>query len=286
MSNRIGGDMPGRRVIGVAAIAAVVLGCTPSPPSEESDMSSLEKEAGQLRVDLVSRGRILFSHHSVGRNILEGARSVLEEAGFGSLNVIPLEESASREGPALIDASGGTNGDPLSKIEFFVDTIRSESAGRLDMALMKLCYVDFNPRTDVDALVRAYADALNGLKRDYPQILFAHATSPLTTRPSGWKPALQRMLGREVWEDASNVKRWEYNRKLREAFPSDPLFDIAALESAGVDGKAVVFRQGTESYPALDRRLSSDGGHLNEAGRRRIGAEFLRFLAGAPLPGD
>ena len=60
-------------------------------------------------------------------------------------------------GPAWLDASGGENGDPKSKIDYFANTIRNNTSLRPKLAFMKFCYVDFNPHTNVDELFAYYA---------------------------------------------------------------------------------------------------------------------------------
>ncbi len=180
---------------------------------------------------LIARKRVYFLHHSVGGNILAGVEQLGAEVGTAPIRMATPED-ASPDGPVLVHGSGGRNGEPLSKTEAFAALIRGGRV-RPSLAFMKLCYVDFNPRTDVEAIFSAYARTLEALEREHPEIRFAHVTTPLTRRPTDLKSRARRLLGLEVWEDASNAKRAEYNRRLVERFPSDPVFDLAEQRRPG-----------------------------------------------------
>jgi hypothetical protein len=248
--------------------------------------ANLEKESHvtktQLAADLatVRQGRILFSHMSVGTDILAGIKQLdAEIAGGGRLRPVSLQEAVASEGPALIDVSGGRNGEPRTKIDFFATTIRGGARLKPNLAFMKFCYVDFNPRTDIDDLFGYYRNTLEGLKREHPEIRFAHVTVPLMEQPTGLKWRLYRLIGREVWEDAANVKRAQFNQRLQESFGSDPVFDIARVEATTPDGRLTTFEQDGRSYLSLYPGYTEDGGHLNTAGQRAAGTAAIRFLA-------
>lgn len=247
-----------------------------------------EKERGsnvanmQLAADLaaVRQGRILFSHHSVGGNIIAGIKRLdAENSGGSHLRLTSLEEAIAFKEPVLIDVSGGRNGEPKTKIDFFAATIRGESRLKPDLAFLKFCYVDFNPRTDVGDLFGYYRSVFEALKREHPEIQFAHVTVPLTVRPTGLKWRLFRFIGKEVWEDTANVKRAEFNRRLKESFGSDHVFDLARVEATAPDGRLTTFEQGGQSYQSLYPGYTEDGGHLNMVGQQVAGAAAIRFMA-------
>jgi hypothetical protein len=234
-----------------------------------------------LATDLgvVRQARIAFSHHSVGVNILAGIERLDAGSTGTRLRLASLEEAAALEGPVLAHGGGGSNGAPKSKIDFFAATIRSQPRLKPDMAFMKLCYVDFNPSTDVDDLFSYYRRTLESLKSEHPEIRFAHVTVPLFRRPTDLKSSLRRLLGLEVWEDAANVKRSEYNRRLVENFGSDALFDLARAEATGPSGDTSSFEHGGGRYLSLYPSYTEDGGHLNQLGQREVGAAAIHFLA-------
>lgn len=236
----------------------------------------------QLAADLgvLRRGRILFSHHSVGGNILMGIKRLdAEITGEGRLRLSSLTEAIISTSPTLIDVSGGRNEEPKTKIDFFAATIRSETHLKPDLALMKLCYVDFNPQTDVDELFGYYRKTLEALKREYPEIRFAHVTTPLTIQPKGLKQRIFRFIGRDVREDAANIKRAEFNRRLKESFDPNSVFDLAHVEATAPDGHLTTFEQGGKNYLSLYPGYTEDGGHLNKAGQQIVGGAAIRFMA-------
>jgi hypothetical protein len=236
----------------------------------------------QLAADLavVRQGRILFSHHSVGANIIMGVKRLDSEIHGGShIRLVSLEEAATSKGPMLIHFSGGQNGEPKTKIDSFAASIRGGTRPKPDLAFMKFCFVDFNPRTDVDDLFGYYRSIIEALKREHPEIRFAHVTVPLTTWPTGLKWRVFRFIGKEVWEDAANVKRAEFNRRLKESFGADSVFDLARVEALAPDGHLTTFEQGGQSYLSLYPGYTEDGGHLNTVGQQVAGAAAIQFMA-------
>jgi hypothetical protein len=268
----------------MSLLLAAAIACSPPAPSGRSQGES-KVMSQQLAAELgvVRQHRILFSHHSVGANILSGIERLDAEAGGGQLRIGSLEEGGPG-GPALVHVSGGRNTQPKSKIDYFAASIRNGTGPKPDLAFMKLCFVDFDPRTDVGDLFSHYQRSLESLKREHPEIRFAHVTAPLFKRPTDLKSSLRRLLGLEVWEDAANVKRSEFNRRLKEGFPDDPVFDLASAEATGPDGDASTFRENGQSFPSLHPRYTDDGGHLNAVGQRVVGAAAIRFLADALRP--
>jgi hypothetical protein len=179
----------------------------------------------------------------------------------------------------LIEFEGGKNGDPEGKIDAFAATIRGESRLKPDLAFMKFCFVDFNPRTNVDELFNYYRKTIDELKKEHPEIRFAHITVPLTERPTGLKWRIFRLIGKEVWEDEANVKRAEFDRLLKESFGADPVFDLSRIEATTPDGHLTTFEERGQSYLSLYPGYTEDGGHLNTLGQQVAGKAFIHFMA-------
>jgi len=59
----------------------------------------------------------------------------------------------------------------------------------------------------------------------------------------------------------------------------EPLFDLAAIQSARPGGGRMVFESNGKEYLALAPELTSDGGHLNEQGKRVVAEALLAELA-------
>ena len=273
-------------VVVVAAVVVVVVGCEPAV-CEGSCASPDPQQHGapmtpQLAADVSTArtARIYFLHHSVGANLISGVQQIDAEVGGGKLKMVPLPSSSSVRGPAVVHGPGGENTSPKSKIDSFAAAIAQQPV-KPELAFMKLCYVDIDPKTDVDDLFAHYRQTLRSLARAHPSIRFAHVTVPLTTSPTSLKATLRRALGLPVWEEASNVKRHAFNARLKEEFDGDPIFDLALAESTGPDGLVQGFVVDGRTYPSLDPRYTDDGGHLNAIGERVVGAALLRFVAQA-----
>lgn len=264
----------------VAALAGVSGGCNRA--------TKIDPEAMTLKPDVKSelesaeKVRFFFSHHSVGANLLEGARSISSAVG-GDLKIASFGDGAAAAGPGWIEAVGGENGDPKGKVDYFANALR-DPAFKPDLALMKFCYIDFDRDTDVNAVFDHYRDALIALKKARPDVRFAHATVPLRVTPTGIKSSIMRTFGRDVGQDVANAKRAEYNRRLMETFAGDPIFDLSKAESTRPDGSRETFQFHGKEYYALVPAYSSDGGHLNELGKRVIASELIRFVAQAGKP--
>ncbi len=231
-------------------------------------------------VSLVRGARIFFLHQSVGANVLEGVERLDVEVAGPKLRMVTLPAASTVAGPAVVHGSGGDNAAPTSKIDFFARAIAEAPGLAPELAFLKLCYVDVDPATDVDALFAHYRHTLRGLAVRYPEIRFAHVTVPLTTSGRGLKSALRRFLGLPVWQDAANVKRSAFNERLKAEFADAPIFDLAHIESTGPDGVSS-FVWNAHSYPCLDASYTNDGGHLNATGERVVAAAWLRFVAAA-----
>ena len=236
-----------------------------SPGYAEEQAVSLTK----ADVEAAARQRVLFAHQSVGANILDGVRKLADENNVK----LTITESRSDQGktPAIFQFMVGRNGDPLGKIKDFVST--SSSFSDIDVALMKICYVDLNKSSDATAVAKTYADAIKTLQRAHPSTRFIAITSPLTAVPSGAKAWVKSLIKGSSPELADNEKRKEFNDYLRKEFDKDHLFDLAALEAEKAvadDGKEI---------QVMRPSLTDDGGHLNAAGQRIVGAAFIKLLA-------
>ena len=88
-------------------------------------------------------------------------------------------------------------------------------------------------------------------------------------------------LGLGTSKDANNVRRNRFNDLLRAEYAGEPLFDVARAESTRADGRRAGFTHDGTFVDAMRRELTSDGGHLNDEGRRVVAQEFARSLAAA-----
>ena len=210
---------------------------------------------------------ILFGHQSVGQNLLEGIRD-LAPAPAAKFSIAPFRV--------------GRNHDPASKLEHFATVVRSEAAQGARLALFKFCYVDIDENTDVRALFDSYARTMDSLRREFPGLRFGHVTVPLRSVSSGLLTRLRHLAGRHHAQVRRNAARHRFNELLRRHVASESLFDIAAVEARGVDGEPRTTPGREGPLPVLAPEYTSDGGHLNDLGRRVVAREFLAFIERQP----
>jgi len=243
-------------------------------------------QAGLERLDEISADewealanrRIFFGHQSVGQNIIDGLTGIMARRPSIRLSVRETSRLEDFAKPVFGHALIGKNKDPLSKIERFREIMDGGVGRSVDIAFFKLCFVDIDHTTDIEALFRDYGDSLADLTEKYPDVKFVTMTVPLISRPVGIKARLKELLGRLPWDEADNVKRNVYNDLLRERFKGS-LFDLAAIESRIGGERKATFEKDGKSYDLLYKPYTSDGGHLNAAGRQIIAIELLSFLA-------
>jgi len=226
----------------------------------------------------LAQTRILFGHQSVGANIVDGVRDVLRSQPQIRLDIVE-EVAGTDERPAFVHFAAGRNTQPLSKIEDFTGRLRA-SAVKPDVAFLKFCYIDVNAGTDVRNLFERYRTTMAELKSVAPQTRIVHLTVPLRVVQSDWKVPVKRLIGRPIGGYADNIRRNEYNDLLRAEYAGrEPLFDLAAIQSARPGGGRMVFESNGKEYLALAPELTSDGGHLNEQGKRVVAEALLAELA-------
>lgn len=250
------------------ALAALGLGatlaCNEAQANKPADPASLVDAQLQEDLKLLGESKIFFGHHSVGDDLLAGIKALSEAAK------IPV---------AIQEARPGKNGDPQAKVADWLKMAATLPAGS-EVAMMKFCYADFMPNTDVDAVFKAYTEAVETLRKERPDLSILHITTPLTVSNDGFMTKLKRMFGREVWDDQAALTRQRYNELLRQKFEGkEPFFDLAEWESKGSGTPSLLEVGGTkvEVLPALYAR--DKGGHLNELGQQTGGKELARTLA-------
>ncbi|MFZ5622103.1 MAG: hypothetical protein ACOY5W_13895 [Pseudomonadota bacterium] len=262
----------------IAAILmlATLTACQPEPTAEPFRMTDT------LQQDLatVSGARIFFGHQSVGRNVMQGLEDLQNDLGKTQVTVLEMDGAAPELPDAfLLHSRVGENTRPASKCDDFkrqVDAL----AGRVDYALLKFCYIDINENSDVDAIFGYYRRTLDDLKARHPDITFVHVTSPLRHTASGPGVWIREVMGKPNRSKLANIKRNEFNERLRSTYAGDPIFDIAASESTYPDGRRESFVKDGKTYYSLIGAYTHDGGHLNETGRRHVAADMMRTLAG------
>jgi hypothetical protein len=222
--------------------------------------------------------RVVFAHQSVGNDILDGVRTLASEAGV-NLNIVESRDAGALE-KGFSHFKIGRNGDPTGKLEEYRRALSNLGQTDVDVALVKLCYVDVTAATDATQLAERYTETIKELQGRHSHTKFVATTVPLTTVQRGPKAWIKQRLGRTPAGYIENAKREEFNDVLRQRFEPSSLLDIAHIE-AHSGGRPTVFTYEGRTINALNPRLTSDGGHLNNTGKRVVGAAFVKFLADA-----
>ena len=230
----------------------------------------------------LSQRRIFFGHQSVGQNLLQGLTELAASSGSRPPLVRETTNPADVQPGTIAHALLGRNGDPAGKIAAFAEVMRSGMAESVDVAMMKLCFVDFEAGTDAPALFRRYQATMDDLTARYPHTTFVHVTVPLTAAQRGPKAWAKSLLGRTPGAVVENTRREQYNAMLRQAYSGkQPIFDLASLESRRPDGAVETVAWNGQQVPVLVADYTSDGGHLNDTGRQRLAREMLGAIVSA-----
>jgi hypothetical protein len=235
----------------------------PGPP-----MAELDRDLAAL-----SGARVYFNHQSVGFNILSG----LERLGKVPITQAHLAEPAGFKNKGVVHTALGENTDPASKIEGFRQALAAMPEPP-DVAMMKFCYIDFNDRTDPEALFARYKQTVDDLSTKFPRTRFMHVTVPLVVGNPKWKRMVKDVLGKKE-ASYTNAKREAFSELMRKTYPAERIFDLAKVESTRPDGGTEAFEREGKRIPVLVSSYSDDGAHLGPAGREVAAKAFVQKVA-------
>jgi len=229
----------------------------------------------------VSRTRVFFGHQSVGMNVLDAVSGVYATHGIAAPTIEQSGTQPDRDGGFIDHAFIGENEKPWLKIQDFDAKMRSGVGHQVDVALMKLCYVDITANTDIGALFAKYRETLVTLEQDFPKVAFVHVTVPLMTEQGQLSKLKSRLTGNTRYGSAENAARERLNAQIRREYADDYLFDLAAVESTPPDGSRATGTYRGQQYYHLCDGYASDLGHLNGEGARVAAIAWLRSIAQA-----
>jgi hypothetical protein len=239
-------------------------------PLDNVPAAAWEKLAGK---------RIFFGHQSVGYNIMDGVDTLLKENPFIRLTIVETTAPSRFDAPVFAHAKVGRNEDPGSKCETFEQYMDSGIGSRADIAFFKFCYVDINRETDVEKMFQLYKATVRRVKTKYPGLAIVHVTVPLTGSDYALKGRLKNFVNGMLGRKDENVGRSELNARIRmEYVGSDPIFDLAAIESTSPTGEHVTSTYHGKKYSRMYAGYTTDGGHLNGDGKRVAAAGLLQTL--------
>lgn len=224
-------------------------------------------------MDAIGELRWLFTHASVGANMLDGM-AVLHSGDpgryqLGSYTVGDWNQVYPPPTPTVPGTIyDGARGNPgwAAKFAMFDDAVRNLGWHQpaVDVAMDKLCYID------PDADVSVYLATMTALESDYPATRFVYMTMPIQSGAN---------------MDWSNLLAMNYNEAVRAhcAGPSRVLLDIADIESHDPSGNPITFTYEGQTYQRMWSGYTTDGGHLNSVGARRVALGW--YGAGAAIVG-
>jgi hypothetical protein len=276
--------MDRKAILSIALIfsAILIFSCSGGKMDEKHlDFDSI-KDVPDAVWQKLNNKKIYFGHRSVGNNILDGIKDVMKENPKIRLNIAETTDQADFNVGLLGHSHIGDNGDPISKINAFSDVIENGLGKKVDIASLKFCFADFTTKTkDITKIFNDYKNTMSQLKKKYPRSFFVHFTVPLVINKTTWKTWIKIFLRKaEIWEYDQNIIKNKFNDLIRKEYDGkEPIFDIAKIESTNPDGSRSTFTRNGKIYHSLVPKYSSDGGHLNESGRKIVAEQFLIFLA-------
>jgi len=269
--------------VGLLALAAMIPFLSACREDSTMDPLSVSRQRLQAvpkdRWEALAGRKIYFGHQSVGQNVLDGLRALLEATPEIRLDIRETSDPRDFDRPVFAHSAIGRNEDPVGKIEHFRTILESGVGEKADVAFFKLCYVDVDMSTDVEGLLARYDRTLAGLRAKFPRLTILAVTVPLTNAPPGLKSRIKALIGRTGALKAVNARRALVNEHLRKTY-GPAVWDLAAAESTTPGGERVFAREGQRTIELLDPAYTSDGGHLNRAGSLAVATDLLVRLAG------
>lgn len=227
----------------------------------------------------VAAKKIFFAHQSIGSDIVKGIADLQSETGTVQLNIVESGDPQLIRTPALVHARVGTNGDPRSKWRDFENVLDRGMGREGGVALLKFCFADVAPSTDLERLFSDYRARVSVMQERYPKTRIVHVTMPLTLTESRLKYAAKKVVGRTTDREL-NAMRNRFNDLLRSEYSGKaPIFDLATVESTHGDGTRSYVGNGSVPVFTLASEYTNDGAHLNERGRRAAAIELLKVIA-------
>jgi hypothetical protein len=246
---------------------------------DQTEMNIMNDPSLQADLQTLSKMRVFFGHQSVGANIVEGIRDLLNSHKETPFTLVSLPDSIKRTTSFFAEKKVGYNTNYESKCNDFAEVIDHTFAGKVDIAILKFCYIDISHSTDIYRMLAYYERTMDSLKVQYPRTTFVYVTDPLMYQSPRWKKTLKKILGKDDYSVEDNVRRNEFNHLLLQKFAGKPVFDLASAESTYPDSSKESFDFNGKTYNALVPMYTDDGGHLNKLGRIVVARAMVRMLA-------
>jgi len=263
------------KIIYLFLIIFINVSCSQNKSSEVVIMDETVKQ----NLEIVGNSKIYFGHQSVGKNIMDGLSELNKEAKEENINIIEFDGIDKLTEYYFAHSRIGENRNPNSKCDAFSQLLNNKFAEELDIAMLKFCYVDFGAETNPKTVFEYYKFTIDTIKIKYPDLTIVHVTIPLKTVQTGWKIPFKKLLGKEIPGYVENIKRFQFNKMLKDYYKNDTIFDLSKIESTYPNGSRESFTMDGETYYALVPEYTNDGGHLNELGRQLAAKELISVIA-------
>src|ERR1035437_2161318 len=227
------------------------------------------------KIKAISQKNIYFGHRSVGENIISGLNKIISENMQNGLKIEELKNSSKFEGNYFVHSNIGHNGDPQSKFDEFARIVTNLANKKLDIAMMKLCFVDITKNTNIDDIFKSYVAMVESLQNKYPDLTIIHFSLPLKSKPSLINKMKDIIKGRNNYDPQDNLTKNKFNELLFSKYSKEDIFDLAEVESTYPDGKRESFIVGGEPCYFLIKDYTDDGGHLNEMGQQVVAEKLI-----------
>jgi hypothetical protein len=270
-------------LLAVVSLTMVVTRIKTGTDTDKITFPSIDDIPKEYWTKLASK-KIFFGHQSVGYNIIDGIKDIINERDYIKLNVVETCQAAAFDQPVFAHSQVGMNTKPFSKIKSFNQVMDSGVGSNVDIAFFKFCYVDITRDSDPSKIFDGYSAALKELKDSHPGTTFLHVTVPIRSAPKGitrnLKQSVKSIIGKPGFLE-DNLMRRSYNELMRKAYAETAVFfDLALVESVNADSYKCHVLKGAQKVCVTAPEYTEDGGHLNSLGRKKAAEQLLIILAG------
>lgn len=266
--------------IWLLALLIMALGCSGDKMEQKKYSHNNLNEVSDTVWEKLSKQKFYFGHQSVGFNIMDGIQDLMKDYSGFMLKVVETRDGNDITPGVFAHSRVGKNRDPKNKIDDFANVLAQGVGRTVNAAALKLCYVDITGKTEIEKLFNEYSNSIETIRNDYPNLNIIHVTVPLKVTKKTWKIWLKQLIGKnDIWEFSDNIKRNMYNEMMIKHYKGkDPILDVAKIESTNPDGSRQSFDVDGNTYYSLYPGYTTDGGHLNEIGRKKVAEQFALLL--------
>jgi hypothetical protein len=227
------------------------------------------------KIKAIGQKNIYFGHRSVGENIISGLNNIISENAQNELKIEELKNNSKFEGSYFVHSNIGHNGDPQSKFDEFTRIVNNLASMKLDIAMMKLCFVDITNNTNITDVFKSYVAMIDSIQNKYPGLTIIHFSVPLKSKPSLINNIKGLIKGPKNYDPQDNLARNKYNEFLYSKYSREDIFDLAEIESTYPHGKRESYIIDGKLCYFLIKDYTDDGGHLNDLGKQIVAEKLI-----------